>query len=169
MAQKIARLAVLTALALALSAIERLIPVPVAVPGVKLGLANLVTVLALYLLGAREALTISALRVVLAGFLFGSFSSLLYALSGALLSFGAMALLKKTGAFSVIGVSVAGGVFHNVAQITIAALIVKTLELSYYLPVLMLSGIITGLFIGIVANLLIGRLRTVPGLADKKE
>lgn len=158
MAKKIARLAVLIALALALSAIERLIPAPIAVPGIKLGLANLVTVLALYLLGSREALTVSVLRVVLAGFLFGSFSSILYALSGALVSFGVMALLKRTGAFSVVGVSVAGGVFHNIAQILIAAAIVRTLELSYYLPILMLSGVVTGLFIGIVSNLMIRRL-----------
>lgn len=159
MARKIARVAVLVALALALSAVERLIPLPVAVPGVKLGLANLATLAALYLMGFRAALAVAVLRVLLGGFLFGSGASILYALAGGLCAAVAMGLLKRTGAFSIAGVSIGGGVVHNAAQILVAVAVVRTIELSYYLPVLVISGALTGLLNGVVAAALVPRVQ----------
>lgn len=160
-ARKITQLALMTALSLALAYVERLFPLPVPVPGVKVGLSNLVTVFLLYRFGARDALVVNGLRVVLAGFLFGSLSSMLYALSGALAALIVMAGLKRVGWFSAMGVSVAGSVAHVGAQLLTAALITHTPGLTAYLPVLMVSGIITGAAIGFVAGALIRRVPEV--------
>jgi heptaprenyl diphosphate synthase len=159
MAKSIARMAVLIALALALAAVERLLPAPVPVPGAKLGLANLATVVALYVLGAKQALCIGVVRVVLAGFLFGAWASTLYALSGAVAAFAVMALMKQSGAFGVVGASVAGGVAHNMAQCAVAAAAVGTAELLYYAPLLVFFGVAAGLLNGLAAHWLIARLR----------
>ena len=156
--RKIARMGLLVALAMILSYVESLIPAFVAVPGVKVGLANIVVIFALYTLGPVEALTVSLLRVILSSFLFGSVLSLLYSLSGALLSLGGMILMKKLKIFSTTVVSVTGGVLHNVGQILVACLVLETDVLLYYLPVLILSGVITGAVIGIIASLVIKRL-----------
>ena len=156
--RKIARMGLLVALAMILSYVESLIPAFVAVPGVKVGLANIVVIFALYTLGPVEALTVSILRVILSSFLFGSVLSLLYSLSGALLSLGGMILMKKVKIFSTTAVSVTGGVLHNVGQILVACLVLETDVLLYYLPVLILSGTITGAVIGIIASLVIKRL-----------
>ena len=134
----------LVALSMILSYVESLIPAFVAVPGVKVGLANIVVIFALYTLGPIEALIVSLLRVILSSFLFGSVLSLLYSLSGALLSLGGMILMKKVKIFSTTAVSVTGGVLHNVGQILVACLVLETDVLLYYLPVLILSGVITG-------------------------
>ena len=155
---KIARMGLLVALSMILSYVESLIPAFVAVPGVKVGLANIVVIFALYTLGPIEALTVSLLRVILSSFLFGSVLSLLYSLSGALLSLGGMILMKKVKIFSTTAVSVTGGVLHNVGQILVACLVLETDVLLYYLPVLILSGTITGAVIGIIASLVIKRL-----------
>ena len=156
--RKIARMGLLVALAMILSYVESLIPAFVAVPGVKVGLANIVVIFALYTLGPVEALTVSLLRVILSSFLFGSVLSLLYSLSGALLSLGGMIVMKKLKIFSTLVVSVTGGVLHNVGQILVACLVLETDVLLYYLPVLILSGVVTGAVIGIIGSLLIKRL-----------
>ena len=156
--RKIARMGLLVALSMILSYVESLIPAFVAVPGVQVGLANIVVIFALYTLGPIEALTVSLLRVILSSFLFGSVLSLLYSLSGALLSLGGMILMKKVKIFSTTAVSVTGGVLHNVGQILVACLVLETDVLLYYLPVLILSGTITGAVIGIIASLVIKRL-----------
>ena len=156
--RKIARMGLLVALSMILSYVESLIPAFVAVPGVKVGLANIVVIFALYTLGPIEAPIVSLLRVILSSFLFGSVLSLLYSLSGALLSLGGMILMKKLKIFSTTVVSVTGGVLHNVGQILVACLVLETDVLLYYLPVLILSGVITGAVIGIIASLVIKRL-----------
>ena len=156
--RKIARMGLLVALSMILSYVESLIPAFVAVPGVKVRLANIVVIFALYTLGPIEALIVSLLRVILSSVLCGSVLSLLYSLSGALLSLGGMILMKKLKIFSTTVVSVTGGVLHNVGQILVACLVLETDVLLYYLPVLILSGVITGAVIGIIASLVIKRL-----------
>lgn len=149
---------VLTALALIFSYIEFLVPLPIAIPGIKLGLANIVVLVCLYLLGEKYAFFINCTRIALAALLFGSLFSALYALAGGIVSFAVMALLKRTGIFSVCGVSMAGGVFHNMAQLTVAALLVETAQVFYYFPVLLLSGMATGIGIGVLATLILRSL-----------
>lgn len=141
-----------TALAILMGYVEMLIPLPVALPGVKLGLANVVIVIALYYFGTKTAFFLSLVRVVLSGLLFAGFAGLLYSLAGAMLSFFVMALLRKTGKMSIVGVSIAGGIFHNVGQIIVAALVVENVKMAYYLPFLLVSGVLTGFFIGLVAR-----------------
>ena len=142
--RKLTVMALTTAIALILSFIESQIPAFVAVPGVKMGLANIAIVYALYRLGWKEAAMVSLVRVVLVSMLFGSMASFLYSLAGAVLSLLGMTLLKKTGKFTEIIVSVAGGVLHNVGQIGMACLILETDVLRYYLPFLLVSGILAG-------------------------
>ena len=159
---KVAYFGVFTALALIFSYVETLIPISFGIPGVKLGLANLIIVAALYKMALKEAYLLSVVRVLLAGFLFGNYFSILYSLSGALLSLSVMALLKKNGGFSVIGVSIAGGVFHNIGQLFVAMLAVETFQVAYYVPVLLVAGLLTGLVIGILAQELLRRLTWWP-------
>ena len=147
------------ALALILSYVESLLPVFVAVPGVKMGLPNIVIMFALYSLGVKDAAIISLIRVVLAGALFGSVFSMLYSAAGAVLSLAVMAVLLKTMRFSPVGVSVAGGVAHNAGQIIVAILVTETAQLIYYLPVLCISGIAAGILIGVVSGIIINRLQ----------
>lgn len=144
--------ALMVTLAFIFSYVEALIPPPVALPGVKLGIANLVIVLVLYDLGSHYALGINILRVIAAGLLFSGTFGILYSTGGALFSMGVMVLLKKTGLFSIVGVSMAGGVFHNIGQLLVASLIVSNLRLFLYLPVLVFSGIATGIAIGFAAH-----------------
>lgn len=150
--ERIAGLGLLTSLALIASYIELLIPIPIGIPGVKPGLANMVTVWVLYALGPAEALAVNGMRILLAGFLFGSLSMILYSLAGAALSFLCMYLAKKSGRFSVTGVSIIGGVMHNVGQLLVAVCVLETVSLLYYGPVLLAAGLITGLLIGIIAR-----------------
>ena len=149
--RKVARMGLLLALSMILSYVETLIPAFVAVPGVKIGLANIV-------IGDMEAISLSLIRVLLSSLLFGSVLSLLYSFSGALLSLVGMVLMKKVKIFSTTVVSVTGGVLHNLGQILVACLVLETDVLLYYLPVLILSGTITGAVIGIIASLVIKRL-----------
>ena len=153
--------AVLTAMALALSYLENFFPLSLAIPipGIKLGLANLVVVVALYLLNARQALMISVVRILLVSFTFGNMAALLYSITGGLLSFAVMVLCRRIKGLSTISVSVAGGISHNIGQILVAVFVVKNLNLLFYLPVLMIAGIITGLLIGLVAGLIIPSVR----------
>ena len=152
---RIAACGVLTALALIFSYIEFLIPLPIAIPGIKLGLANIVVLVCLYALGERYAFLINVTRIALAALLFGSVFSALYALAGGLVSFAVMAVLKRTKRFSVCGVSMAGGVFHNMAQLAVAGLLVESAQVFYYFPVLLLSGMAAGIGIGILATLIL--------------
>lgn len=155
---KVAYFGVFTALALIFSYVETLIPISFGIPGVKLGLANLIVVIALYKLGLKEAYLLSVVRVLLAGFLFGNYFSIIYSLAGALLSLTVMAALKKAGGFSMIGVSIAGGVFHNIGQLFVAMLVVETFRVAYYVPVLLTAGLLTGCVIGILAQEMLRRL-----------
>ncbi len=155
-------MAMTIAVALILSYIESQIPpLFTAVPGIKMGLANIAVVFALYKLGWREAAAISLLRVFLVTLLFSPLGvmGLFYSLAGAVLSLLGMILLRATGLFSSVAVSVAGGVLHNVGQIAMACLLLKTRELVYYLPALMVSGIVAGVLIGVVAAILVKRIR----------
>mgnify|MGYP000706601811 FL=1 len=125
----------------------------------KLGLANLMIVIALYKMSLKETYLLSITRVVLSGFLFGNMFAILYSLAGGLLSLTVMAVLKKAGGFSVMGVSIAGGVFHNIGQLIIAMIVVETFSVAYYIPVLLIAGVITGLLIGIAANETLKRIK----------
>lgn len=155
--RRVAFLGLFIALAMILSYVESLIPPLVAVQGVKIGLPNLVIMFMLYQVGSREAITVSLIRVVLVSLLFSSAMSMAYGLAGAALSLTGMMLLKKTNLFSCITVSVVGGVLHNIGQIAVAILITGTKQLVLYLPVLLISGVIAGVAIGICAGLLIKR------------
>lgn len=158
MKSKVAYFGVFTALALIFSYVESLIPFQIGIPGVKLGLANLIIVIALYKMSLKEAYLLSVTRVVLSGFIFGNLFSILYSLAGALVSLSVMALLKRTDNFSIMGVSIAGGVAHNIGQLLIAMFVVQTFSVSYYIPVLLIAGLVTGLIIGIVAVSMLRRL-----------
>ena len=150
----IALYGLLIALAMVLSFVETLIPIPIPVPGVKLGLANLVTVVGLYLIG----IPVTLIRIVLVGLSFGNPYSMIYGLSGSFLSLFVMAILKKTGKLSQIGISVLGGIAHNIGQITFAAVIVQTAGVFYYLPFLLAAGCIAGTLIGVVGGIITERL-----------
>ncbi len=150
--QRLAQLGLLTALAMIASYIELLIPIPIGIPGVKLGLANLMTVWALYALGPLDALAVNGTRILLSGFLFGNLSMILYSLAGAALSFVSMYLAKKSDAFTVTGVSIIGGVTHNAGQLLTAMCVLETGSLIYYGPVLLAAGLITGYLIGGLAE-----------------
>lgn len=158
MKHKVAYFGVFAALALIFSYVESLIPFQIGIPGVKLGLANLITVTALYKMGIKEAAILSVLRIVLSGFLFANLFSILYSMAGGLLSLLVMAVLKKRGSFGVFGVSMAGGVAHNIGQIIIAMLVVETFSVVYYVPVLMIAGLVTGFVIGLLAQEMLRRL-----------
>lgn len=156
--KKTAYLGLFLALALVCSYVESLIPFYFGIPGVKLGLTNVVVILMLYAMGTKEAFTVSVLRIVLAGFLFGNLFSILYSLAGGLLSFICMVLLKRTGKFKIISISAAGGITHNLGQIVVAAAVVENMNLFYYFPVLLLAGIVTGILIGTAAQEILLRL-----------
>ena len=158
---KLMRMGVFTALALIFSYVETLIPINFGIPGVKLGLANLVIVIALYKMKLTEVYLLSVVRVLLAGFIFGNYFSIIYSLAGGLLSLTVMALLKKSKGFSVMGISVAGGVFHNVGQLIVAMLVVETFSVGYYFSVLLVAGVITGLVIGIVSAEMLKRIKNI--------
>ena len=156
--KKLANLGLFAAVAIIFGYVESLIPFYFGIPGVKLGLTNIVVVLMLYCVGTKEALAVSALRIVLSGFLFGNMFSILYSLAGGLLSFLVMYLLKKTKWFGVLPVSVSGGIFHNVGQLVVAAYVVENYNIFYYMPVLLFAGALTGFLIGIAAQEMIKRI-----------
>ena len=158
--RRLARYALLTALAMALSWLESLVPLAgVVPPGVKLGLTNLVVIFALYRMGLRDAAAISLIRVVLVAFTFGNSYSFAYSLAGAALSLAVMALLKRSGKFSLLGISVAGAVSHNIAQVLVAMAVMETSRLAWYLPVLLVSGIAAGVCVGAAGALIVKRIR----------
>lgn len=154
----ISTIAMASTLALILSYIESLVPLSFAVPGIKMGLANIAIVFVLYRLGEKEAIAVSLIRLFWVAVLFGSFMTFLYSLAGAALSMTVMIILKRSGKFSAVGVSVAGGITHNAGQIIAAVLLMETAQIAYYLPVLVVSGTVTGVIIGIVSALLINKI-----------
>ena len=143
--------AMFAALALIFSYIEALIPILIPVPGVKLGVANLVIIIALYRMGFRRALSINCVRIALAGLLFSGIFGMIYSFAGGILSLIVMQFLKRTGLFSMVGVSMAGGAFHNLGQLIAACIVVSTPSLMSYFSVLLLTGLIGGILIGILA------------------
>ena len=155
--KRLVLLAMLTAVARILSYVESLLP-SIGIPGVKMGLANIAVIFALFRFGWKEAAALSLVRVVLVSLLFGSVGAMLYSLAGAVLSLAVMALLRRIDRFSTVGVSVAGGVAHNAGQILMAMLILQTKQLFGYLPVLAVSGIAGGVLTGLAAALLIRRI-----------
>lgn len=156
---KVAYFGVFTALALIFSYVESLIPIQLGIPGVKLGLANLIIVITLYKMGIKEAYILSIVRIVLAGFMFGNLFAILYSLAGGILSLTIMCILKKTEQFSIYGISMAGGVFHNIGQLIMAAMVLESISIGYYFPVLLISGLVTGFVIGVVSNEMLKRLK----------
>ncbi len=154
----IARNGLLIALAMLLSYLESKIPAFIAVPGVKIGLANIVIVFALYRIDLKSAILVSLLRVFLCCVLFGSVLSMAYSFAGAVVSLTGMALLKKTKLFGPVGVSVAGGVLHNLGQIGVACLILRTDVIAYYIPFLLFSGTVAGVVIGLAGAVVIERV-----------
>lgn len=156
--KKTAYLGLFLALALVCSYIESCIPFHFGIPGVKLGLTNIVVILMLYYMEEKSAFIVSFTRILLAGFLFGNLFSIIYSLAGGLLSFICMVLLKKTGKFKIISISAAGGAAHNLGQIFAAVFIVENINLFYYYPILLLAGVITGMIIGIAAQEVLLRL-----------
>ncbi|MBE6778003.1 MAG: Gx transporter family protein [Ruminococcaceae bacterium] len=159
MKRKTALYGLMIALAFILSYLEFLFPLSVGIPGIKLGLANLVVLLCLYRLRTRDALMISLVRILLSGLTFGSITMMLYSLCGGLVSFIAMAVCRYSGRFSVVGVSIAGGVCHNIGQIAAAAVLLSTGEIVWYLPALLIAGLMTGALLGVAARLALPALQ----------
>ncbi|MBD9184072.1 MAG: Gx transporter family protein [Clostridiales bacterium] len=159
--RKIAFLGLSVTLAMILSFVESQIPVFTTIPGMKVGLPNLVMVFLLYRVGWKETVIVSLIRAFLVALLFGNLQSLIFSIAGAVLSLTGMILLKKTGLFSSIAVSVTGGVLHNVGQIIAACLWTGTVQIAYYLPALLVSGVCAGIAIGLIAGFLLKRLENV--------
>lgn len=167
MIREIVELGFFLSMALVLAYVESLIPFSFGIPGIKLGLPNLIVLLLLYYEdtqqtgvlpgserrgnGVRAALLVNGLRIILSGFLFSNLYTILYALAGALCSFAAMVFGRRLKCFSVIGVSVLGGVFHNIGQMIVAMLVVETVYVGYYIPFLIAAGTITGALLGFIA------------------
>lgn len=167
--KKMVILSVLISQALVLHVIERMIPVPVPIPGIKLGLANIVSLFTIIIFGGKEALLVVFLRTLLASFFGGGFSAFAYSLAGGILSTLVMAFLYRysRGIFSIVAISVVGAVFHNIGQILIASLVVRNVNLFFYLPVLLIAGVITGIFIGVAVQYTMRPLSTILKL-DRK-
>lgn len=158
-AKKISTYGLLVALAFILSYIEAVFQLPVPIPGIKLGLSNLVVLTALYTMGVKEAFVISVIRIILVGFTFGSPSTMMFSLAGGMLSWLLMSVLKQSKLFSQIGISIVGGISHNIGQIIAAIFITENVNIIYYLPFLLVSGVITGTVIGILGAMIIKRIK----------
>ena len=152
-------MAFVVAFAMILSFVESRIPALVAIPGVKVGLANIAVIFTLYKFGVKEAITVSIIRVLLISMLFGSPVSLIYSIAGATLSLASMVLLKKLTPLTEVAISVTGGVMHNVGQIAAASFMLSTNVVVYYLPFLLVSGTIAGIVVGIASAILIKRIK----------
>lgn len=149
----------MSSLALIFSYVEAIIPFNAGIPGVKLGIANIVTVIALYKFSIKHAAIVSFIRIMVAGFLFSGLFGAIYSLAGATVSLIGMIFLKKTGKFSIAGVSMAGGVLHNLGQLLVASFLIKDLRIFFYFPILLFSGLASGIAIGIAATLI---MRVLP-------
>lgn len=157
--KKTAYLGLFAAVAIIFGYVESLIPFFAGIPGMKLGLANLAVLFILEKYTWKEAALVSAVRILVIGFLFGNMFSILYSLAGAALSLAVMTLMTKFSGFSILGISVAGGVSHNIGQLIVAALIVENTSLLYYAPALLISGVVTGLLIGLLTGEVTKRIR----------
>lgn len=156
--KRLCTLALMIALAFAFSYLESLIPFNFGIPGIKLGIANLVVVVALYTMNAKDALFISIIRILLSGLAFSGPFAMIYSLIGGLLSFLVMFVAEKSNKFSPIGVSALGGTVHNFGQILVAAVVMRTYRIIYYFPILMIVGLVTGIVNGIIADIIIKRI-----------
>lgn len=157
--KNIAMCGVLTTLAMIFSYIDSLISIPIPVPGVRLGISNIVIITALYIVGVKEAMIVNILRIVLTSILFSNATSFWFSITGGMLSIIVMILLKKIELFSIVGISVAGGVSHNIGQIIAAVIIMETHAILYYLPVLLITGTVAGIVVGVVAAMVLKRLK----------
>ena len=157
-AAKTAFLGMFTALALVASYVESLVPFYFGAPGIKLGLANLITVVLLYRSNWKDAALVSVLRILLSGFLFGNVFSIIYSFCGAFLSLFVMCFLMRREGFTILGVSIAGGVSHNLGQLLAAVYLMENGNIMFYFPVLMVAGIVTGLLIGIGSREVLKRM-----------
>ena len=156
--KRLATDAMFLTLALVVSYIEVLIPIPVGIPGIKLGLANGVIMVLLFFTTWIRTLEISVIRVVLAGFLFGNPMTIANSLAGGILSLIVMEILKKIKGFSSVGISVGGGVAHNIGQLSIAVILMENTKIYYYAPVLLLTGTIAGVMIGVLSGVLVKKI-----------
>lgn len=159
--KKIATYGLLVALAFILSYIESLFPIPLPIPGIKVGLANLVVLAALYTLGVKEAFVLSLVRIVLVGFTFGNLSTMMFSLGGGFLSWLLMVLAKRSKQLGLVGVSVIGGLSHNIGQIAVAMVVIENIYVLGYLPILLVFGALTGTIIGILGSLIVKRLNNI--------
>ena len=156
--KKISYLGLFSAIAIIFGYVESLIPVFAGIPGIKLGLANLSVLFILYRYSMKDAAFVSVARIFVIGFLFGNMNSILYSLVGAALSLFSMALIRKLTDFSIYSISVTGGVMHNIGQLTVAMLVVESTSLMFYAPILMISGMITGLLIAMLTKEVLKRI-----------
>ena len=159
MQSDVALYGMLASVALVMGYIESLIPIPYPVYGMKIGLANIVIVWVLYAMNIKAAGTISLVRILLAGFLFGNLYSIIFSLAGAGLSLAIMWLLKKTEKFTIVGVSIAGGVCHNLGQIIVAVIVLENIRIASIFPFLMVSGVVSGIAIGLLGGLLFKKIK----------
>lgn len=159
--KRVATMGMLVALAFVLSYVEALFPFSIGLPGAKIGLANLAVLAALYLLGERDAFGIALVRLLLVAFTFGNLSAFLYSLGGMVFSYTGMVILKRIKIFSIMGVSCVGGVLHNIGQLLVAFFVLKTAVIWTYLPLLIVSGVVAGVGIGLISGLLIQRLNVI--------
>lgn len=150
---------VMAALAISLGYLEALIPFSIGIYGIKLGLANLAILSLLYLTDTKSALAVHLIRILICGMLFGNAVAFLYSFVGGILSFAVMAILKKTEKFSPIGISICGGVVHNIAQMAVAVILVDELRIAFYLPVLLIAGTVAGTLVGILSQAIVKKLR----------
>lgn len=153
--KEIAMCGLFIAVALIFSYIESILPIPMPVPGFKIGIANIAIISVLYMYGAKQALIVNIIRIVLASLLFGhgNVQQFFFSLAGGMASLGIMTLLKKTDKFSIIAVSAVGGVVHNIAQVLIAMMILTTASIGYLIPIFVIIGVVTGVVCGIIAKI----------------
>ncbi len=160
--RRIALLGVLISVALVLSYLEVMLPpISTAVPGIKMGLPNIIIIFVLYKFGLKEAVTVSVIRVFIVALLFGNVMTLAYSVAGAVLSLALMTLFKKINLFSIVGVSIIGGISHNLGQILVAIFLFDTIQIGYYMIVLSITGTIAGVVIGIISSILVKKLEKV--------
>lgn len=160
-ARSVALYGMLVALAFIFSYVEAMVPVPLPIPGIKLGLANLVTIAGLYTVGIPGAAVVSLIRILLMGFTFGNVFSMAYSMAGGIFSLVVMAAAVKSGWFSKVGVSITGGIFHNVGQLCAAAWVTKTMGVFTYLPVLLVAGVAAGAVIGLLGGMVVERIEGI--------
>ncbi len=159
--KRTALLGITITIAIIMSYIESLFPLSFTVPGIKIGLANIVIIFVLYKMSTADAIMVSLIRIMLVSLLFGNVMALAYSIAGSTLSLLLMLVLKKSEKFSIVGVSISGAVMHNIGQILMAVIILETREIIYYLPVLAVSGIVSGVVIGIVSAIITDRIKNV--------